>query len=212
MVHYTRSGRSRQETRAEQQQRTRIAQTAAVLILEHGLTDWRDAKRKAARQLLLPENSALPGNDEIEAALFEHQSLFGGDAHVSQLRTRRLQALVWMNRLAAFSPRLYGALAEGWGGEHQDIRLELIAEDSKAVELRLIDESIRYQPLAAAASVNSVKSAGATQSVMLRADDGASEVLLRIDTPIARQQRGKPPHRTLDRTALKALLESDTRD
>ncbi|MDR0247304.1 MAG: hypothetical protein LBI16_02770, partial [Burkholderiales bacterium] len=141
---HNRSGRLQQETRTGQQQRARIAQAAAVLILEHGLTDWHDAKRKAARQLLLPENNALPDDDEIEAALFEHQSLFGGDTHASQLRARRLQALVWMNRLAAFSPKLYGALAEGWGGEHQDIRLELLAEDSKTVELQLIDDGIRY--------------------------------------------------------------------
>jgi hypothetical protein len=102
-----------------------------------------------------------------------------------------------MDRLAAFSPKLYGALAEGWGGEHQDIRLELIAEDSKVVELRLIDEGIRYHPVPAKAA-----------SVMLRTDDGVSEALLRIDTPTVRQQRGKPTHRMLDRVALKALLES----
>ena len=49
--------------------RERIAQTAARLIAEHGLTDWALAKRKAARQLMLPESAALPSNDEIEAAL-----------------------------------------------------------------------------------------------------------------------------------------------
>ena len=31
--------------------RTRIAQAAARLIAEHGITDWSLAKRKAARQL-----------------------------------------------------------------------------------------------------------------------------------------------------------------
>ncbi|MDR0249785.1 MAG: hypothetical protein LBI35_00465 [Burkholderiales bacterium] len=207
MSHRHRSGRSKQDIRTGQQQRARIAQVTAVLILEHGLTDWHDAKRKAARQLLLSENGALPDNDEIEAALFEHQSLFGGDAHASQLHARRLQALVWMDRLAAFSPKLYGALAEGWGGEHQDIRLELIAEDSKTVELRLIDDDINYHPVPAAVSARNT-----TQSITLRADDGASEVLLRIDTPIARQQRGKPTRRTLDRAALRALLASGIRD
>jgi hypothetical protein len=207
MPHCHHSGRQKQKaqqkTRTGQQQHARIAQATATLILEHGFTDWHDAKRKAARQLLLPENSALPGDDEIEAALFEHQSLFGGslfgsNTHASQLCARRLQALVWMNRLAAFSPKLYGALAEGWGGQYQDIRLELIAEDSKAVELLLIDEGIRYHPVSTATSA---------KSVMLWADDGTSEALLRIDTPTVRQQRGKPIRRMLDRAALKALLE-----
>jgi hypothetical protein len=203
--------KAQKETRTGQQQRARIAQAAAVLILEHGFTDWHDAKRKAARQLFLPENNDLPDDDEIEAALFEHQSLFGGallgsNTHASQLRARRLQALVWMNRLAVFSPKLYGALAEGWGGEHQDIRLELIAEDSKAVELLLIDDGIRYHPVPAAASFKSTAK-NTTPGVTLWADDGTSEALLRIDTPTARQQRGKPLRRALDRTTLKALLE-----
>jgi hypothetical protein len=106
-----------------------------------------------------------------------------------------------MDRLAAFSPKLYGALAEGWGGEHQDIRLELIAEDSKAVDLRLIDDGIRYHPVSAKSAV---------ESVMLRVDDGVSEALLRIDTPTIRQQRGKPARRTLDRATLSSLLENDS--
>ena len=63
------------------QNRARIAQVAARLIAEHGIADWSLAKRKAARQLMLPEREALPGDDEIEAALAEHHALFGGDAH-----------------------------------------------------------------------------------------------------------------------------------
>ena len=55
----------------------------ARLIAEHGLTDWTLAKRKAVRQLLLPDTTALPSNEEIEAALTDHHALFGGDAHVA---------------------------------------------------------------------------------------------------------------------------------
>jgi hypothetical protein len=66
-----------------QRDRIRIAQTAARLIAEHGLTDWTLAKRKAARQLLLPDTAALPSNDEIETALASHHALFGGDAHAT---------------------------------------------------------------------------------------------------------------------------------
>ena len=53
------------------------------LIAEHGIADWSLAKRKAARQLMLPERDALPGDDEIEAALVDYHALFGGDAHVA---------------------------------------------------------------------------------------------------------------------------------
>ena len=89
--------------------RIRIAQAAARLIAEHGLTDWTLAKRKAARQLMLPEATALPSNEEIEVALADHHALFGGDAHLLALRRQRVEALGWMRRLARWEPYFDGA-------------------------------------------------------------------------------------------------------
>src|SRR4030095_13548344 len=85
----------------KERDRLRVAQVAARLIVEHGLADWTLAKRKAARQLMLPDTTAMPSNDEIEAALTEHHALFGGEAHAANLRSMRAQALRWMDRLAA---------------------------------------------------------------------------------------------------------------
>jgi len=45
-------------------------------MADTGLTDYAQAKRKAARRLGVPEEAALPGNDEIHAALREYQRLF----------------------------------------------------------------------------------------------------------------------------------------
>jgi len=127
------------------QNRVRIAQAAARLIAEHGITDWSLAKRKAARQLMLSEREALPDDGEIEAALAEHHALFGGDAHVATLRRQREQALLWMRRLAAFDPMLAGGVAAGWATAHSDIRVELTADDAKAVELALINAGVAYR-------------------------------------------------------------------
>ena len=127
------------------QNRVRIAQTAARLIAEHGITDWSLAKRKAARQLMLSEREALPDDGEIEAALVEHHALFGGEAHVATLRRQREQALLWMRRLATFEPALAGGVAAGWATAHSDIRVELIADDAKAVELALINAGVAYR-------------------------------------------------------------------
>ncbi|MEO5766539.1 MAG: hypothetical protein ABIR52_14635 [Casimicrobiaceae bacterium] len=127
------------------QNRVRIAQTAARLIAEHGITDWSLAKRKAARQLMLSPREALPDDGEIEAALAQHHSLFGGDAHVATLRRQREEALAWMRRLAMFEPMLAGGVAAGWASAHSDIRVELIADDAKTVELALINADIAYR-------------------------------------------------------------------
>src|SRR5207249_8458043 len=76
-----------------QRNRTRIAQVAARLIAEHGLTDWSSAKRKACRQLGLPPDEALPANDDIEQALREYNSLFQPAAQAASLHAQRAEAL-----------------------------------------------------------------------------------------------------------------------
>ena len=128
-------------------ERASIAQLAARLIAEHGIADWSLAKRKAARQLLLPERAALPGDDEIEEALRDYHALFGGEAHEATLRSQREEALLWMKRLAAFRPLLVGGVAEGWATEHSDIRIELAADDSKSVEMALVNGGCTYKSL-----------------------------------------------------------------
>jgi hypothetical protein len=127
--------------------RLRIAQAAARLIVEHGLTDWSLAKRKAARQLTLAASATFPSDAEIEEALSAHHALFGGDAHAATLRAQRIEALAWMKRLAAWSPLLVGGVAAGWATEHSDLRLELVADDAKAVEIGLANAAIRYAAL-----------------------------------------------------------------
>jgi phage tail protein X len=139
--------RGRPGSLSVQRDRLRVAQLAARLIVEHGLADWTLAKRKAARQLMLPDTTAMPSNAEIEVALAEHHALFGGDAHEASLRAMRAQALRWMERLAAYEPLLIGGVAAGWATGHSDIRLELVADDPKAVEIELASHNVVYAAL-----------------------------------------------------------------
>jgi hypothetical protein len=161
--------------------RTRIAQAAARLIAEHGISDWSLAKRKAARQLMLPEREGLPGDDEITAALADHHALFGRDTHAPQLKRQREQALRWMRRLAEFAPLLSGGVAAGWATEHSAVRLELTAPDAKAVELVLLNAGTCYR------STGNDRD-GASELVV---DDGDGPVRLSIRTPEQARQRPK---------------------
>ena len=151
MVHRPRGqvaerARGRADARSRED-RVRIAQTAARLIAEHGLTDWSLAKRKAARQLMLAEATAFPSDAEIEEALAAHHALFGGEAHAASLRLQRTEALAWMKRLAAWAPLLVGGVAAGWATGYSDVRLELVADDAKAVEIALANAGVRYAAL-----------------------------------------------------------------
>ncbi len=180
------------------QDRIRIAQTAARLIAEHGLTDWSLAKRKAVRQLMLPVSSALPSNDEIEEALSSYHSLFCSEAHAASLRRQRAEALAWMKRLSDWEPLLVGGVAAGWATEHSDIRLELVADNAKAVEIALANAGVRYGALPP------------------RDDDAGAQLL--VDTPDAsvrldiltpHQRRNRPrrdEERRLTAGAVAALL------
>ena len=66
--------------------RASIASTAARLIAEDGITDYHLAKRKAVRQLGLPEHTSYPDNAEIDAELRAYRSLYQGDGHLEVLR------------------------------------------------------------------------------------------------------------------------------
>lgn len=183
--------------------RLRIADLAARLIAEHGLADWSLAKRKAVRQLMLPERTALPGDDEIEAALAAHHALFGGDEHAATLRCQREEALKWLRSLAAFDPTLVGGVAAGWATEHSDIRIELVADDSKAVELALINRNIAYRVGPEPAP---------HMAAELYIDTPRGGVRLTVRTRVAARQRPRRERRgadaaRLDVDALAQLLE-----
>ena len=175
------------------QNRLRIAQVAARLIADHGITDWSLAKRKAARQLMLPEREALPGDDEVQAALAEHHALFARDSHDDHLREQRKRALVWMRRLAEFSPHLTSGVAEGWATEHSDTRLELVAEDAKSVELVMLNAGQSYRVMGSDRD-------GATELFL---DEG---VRLSIRTPEQARQRRRGTDVRLTADDVQALI------
>lgn len=182
----------------DMQSRAQIATVAARLIVEHGLADWSLAKRKAARQLMLPERVALPADDEIQEALASHHALFGGEAHAATLRRQREEALAWMRELAAFDPRLVGGVAAGWATEHSDIRIELTADDSKAVELALINRDVAYRVAPGVAQQAPAE---------LLVDTPRGSVRLVVRTPVAARQRSRREE-ALDAPTVAALLEN----
>ncbi len=193
------SGRGRVDEVRALRDRTCIAQGAARLIAEHGITDWSLAKRKAARALLLPDSTAMPSNDEIEQALADHHALFGGAAHAASLRRQRAEAILWMRRLAPWEPLLVGGVAAGWATEHSDVRLEVVADDPKAVEIALVGDGIAYA--ASPPRDEADRQAGLAQLYIATPRAG---VLLSIVSP--QQRRSRPRRDDELRLAVDAVL------
>ena len=185
------------------EERASLAQAAARLIAEHGIADWSYAKKKAARELGLPERGLLPGDDEVEDALAEYHALYGGDEHRAMIRTRRTEALTWLRKLAGYDARLVGGVAAGWATEHSDIRIEVLADDSKTVEIALLNAGVVFRPMPTRAGDDAYD---------LYVDTPRGGVCLRVRTPGAlrsrprRDRHGRDEPR-LDAAAVERLLD-----
>lgn len=112
--------------------REQLAQESARLMIEHGIVDFRLAKRKAAERFAVSNFGALPSNAQIELCLAERQRLFEPAAHGERLRRLRLLAFDLMDELQEFEPRLVGPVLAGTATINAAIELHLFAS---AIEL-----------------------------------------------------------------------------
>lgn len=122
-----------------------IAATAARLVVEEGL-EYGPAKRRAIKQMGLPQRTALPDNEAVEDAVREHIDLFCADTQPAELAALRRLALTWMERLQEFRPYLAGAVWHGTATRLTDIYLQLFCDDPKSAEIKLIDHGVDYTP------------------------------------------------------------------
>lgn len=125
--------------------RERIAHLAARLMAVDGIDDYALAKRKAARQAGAPETRHLPTNEEVERALRTYQQLYQADEQSARLRHLRHRALEMMRLLAAFNPFISGSVLSGSAGKYSDIDIHLFTDNTKEVELFLLNRGIAYR-------------------------------------------------------------------
>lgn len=115
-------------------------------MAEHGIRDFQMAKEKAVVRLgLVGRRGGLPTNREIDAALSARLRLFDARALGQRNRALLQAAEQTMELLAAFDPRLVGALLRGTVTERTPVELHLFAETPDAVSIALTAHGIRYQ-------------------------------------------------------------------
>jgi hypothetical protein len=127
------------------EQRQRIAQAAARLVCELGLDDYGQAKRKAAQQLGIDGEQALPDNVQVQAAVREYQRLFAARTQPRQLDALRRAALEAMAFLSAFQPRLVGTVLDGTADRHSVVTLHLFSDPPEAVAMFLAEQRIGFE-------------------------------------------------------------------
>lgn len=125
--------------------RRRIAHEAARMIAEDGGLDYGFAKRKAARQLGMPDSRNLPDNREIEEALRSYQALYQGQEQRDRLSLLRQVALEYMELLEDFDPHLTGPVLNGTAGRYSDIDLQLFTDSGKELAFFLMNRQLPYR-------------------------------------------------------------------
>ena len=140
---------SRQAPRGDQLQlrRQRIAAGAAQLITRLGLADYREAKRRAARELGFGDEASLPTDAQVRDEVIEYQRLFRGDAQAAALRERREAALEAMGFFKDFEPRLVGSVLDGTADEGAPVRLQVFSDTPEDIARFLLDADMPTRTL-----------------------------------------------------------------
>ena len=113
--------------------REQLAQEAARLIVDHGMHDYGQAKRKAALRFGVRESSALPSNSEIESSVIERQRIFEPELHERRVTALRRLAVEIMDFLFAFQPRLVGPVLAGTVTDNSPLELHVFTESPEQV-------------------------------------------------------------------------------
>jgi hypothetical protein len=135
-----RRGGDRHEDARRRAIRQRIAAEAGRRMATQGIHDAREAIRRAAHALGERGEQAWPTHEEVLAQLRDYQRLFLADTQPAALRKLRAAALEAMEFLAAFEPRLYGAVLDGSAGEGSPVRLQVFGEDPEGFARFLVEQ------------------------------------------------------------------------
>lgn len=181
--------------------RASIASAAARLMAEDGIADYHHAKRKAARQLGLPEHTAYPDNAEVEAELRAYRSLYQEQAHPELIRAMRQSALRLLELLADYSPHLAGSVLDGTAGEHSHIDILLFADSAKEVEIFLLNHGIEFEHA-------DPRNERAEAVLVMETDTTEANLVIfppQLERVVMKQRDGRPRER-IRADALRALI------
>ncbi len=128
-------------------QRMRIAEEAARLIVESGISDYPVAKKKACERLGYSRRIDLPMYEEIEALVRQRQRLFSSVDQQQILDRLRQVALSVMQFFSGFDPRLVGDALRGSATPHSILQLHLFSDDAEPVAIQLINAGLPFRAI-----------------------------------------------------------------
>lgn len=143
--------------RQQQHLRQMIAQRAASMMAEEGISDYAYAKKKAGRQLGVLDVNCLPSNAEVEEEIKLYNEIYHGEEQPENLRLLRAGALEIMQLLERFNPHLTGPVLDGTAGRYAETHIFLFADSLKEVEIFLLNRQLSYETSEKSYRVNNDK-------------------------------------------------------
>ena len=125
--------------------RLSIANKAAEIIMEEGITDYQYAKKKAVRYLDLDTVDLLPSNDEIDKALLDYRLIFKAELDIELVKTIKTEALRIMKFFESFNPYFVTQLSDGLLPKYPIIQINLFSDNMKEVEYILLNNNIPFE-------------------------------------------------------------------
>ena len=108
--------------------RLTVANKAAELIAEEGITDYHYAKTKAAKCLGFCAKEKLPSNNEIDEALIAYKNIYHR-ADFAIIQELKKITLKYMKLFEEFNPHAPSQLLEGYISKYPTIEINLYHDD-----------------------------------------------------------------------------------
>ena len=124
--------------------RLTVANKAAELIAEEGITDYHYAKTKAAKCLGFSAKEKLPSNNEIDEALIAYKNIYH-KADFAIIQELKKITLKYMKLFEEFNPHAPSQILEGYISKYPTIEINLYHDDIKAVEYILLNNQIHFE-------------------------------------------------------------------
>jgi len=192
--------------------RQEIAAEAARIMATEGQRSYLTAKEKAARRVGASSRTGLPSNSEVEQALREWQSLYGGVEHSQALLELRAAAASAMRLFAPFRPRLVGPVLEGTADEHSRISLHVFADDPDALIHFLMEHNLPFSQ--ETRRIRWHDGSGRDLEIMVLEGGGQAVELIQMIGPDARQAPPSPvdgrPQRRAGLAQVEAMVADDS--
>ena len=124
--------------------RVTVANKAAELISEEGITDYHYAKTKAAKFLGLNTKEKLPSNTEIDEALISFKNIYQ-KADIKLINELKKITLKFMRLFKEFNPHAPSQILEGYISKYPTIEINLYHDDIKAIEYVFLNNQIQFE-------------------------------------------------------------------